>query len=133
MPANVLGIPDDEYACGRAPVKAAHHIYEGNIIMVDTSNNRAEVGAAATASRRVVGWAVEDADNTSGSAGAINVGISRKPRYFAGKSGDLPTILGQTVYVHDGVTVKSTADGSNPVTAGVLRAIVGTVYLFAFP
>lgn len=133
MPANSLGIPADDYACGRPPVKAAHHIYEGNIVVVDTSNNRAETGAAATASRRVVGWAVEDADNTSGAAGAINVGVSRRPRYFAGKSGDLPTILGETVYVHDGLTVKKTADGSNPVTAGTLQAIVGTNYLVKFP
>ena len=134
MPANPNGTTPNRYLRGRVGVKAAERIYEGNLVMVGTSTGYAQTGAAATAAMRCIGWAIEEADNTSGSAGDIAVAVSKEARGFYGKSGDAPTAanIGATVYIHDGVTIKVTADGSNPVTAGVLLSIVGSVYYVQF-
>lgn len=137
MAHNPNGKAANPWLVGPLGVAAAATIDEGNLVMVlttGTGNGNVQTGAAATANMRCLGWSMDAVDNSAGAAGAKTVGVSREPRYFAGKAGDLPTAkdIGATVYVHDGLSIKLTADGSNPVAAGKLRGIKGSLYLVEF-
>ncbi len=129
MAKNPYGTSANPYDRGELVLVDDAIVDEGNMIAVNTSTGEAGLATAATANRRVVGWSKTYVDNTGDGK---SVPVSREPRYFAGKSGDLPTQVGQTVYVHDENTVKLTADGSNPVTAGTILAINGSRFLVQF-
>lgn len=129
MPANPYGPAANDYDRGDVVMLDEAIIYQGNLVVVNTSTGEASPAVKATASRRVIGWAKETVDNTDDGE---SVPVSRAPRAFAGKSGDLPTVIGQTVYVEDENTVKATADGSNPVTAGTILAIKDGKYFINF-
>ncbi len=125
---NPNGCPANPYDRGRITVLAADIIDEGNLVIVNTTTGEAQKAIPATAGRVCVGWAKESVDNTvDGHA----VPVSCEPRAFFGKAGDLPTVIGSTVYVWDANTVMKTA-GSDPVTAGTLLAIDGTKYYVRF-
>ena len=128
MSPNPNGCPANPYHRGRITMLAADIVDEGNFVIVNTSDGEAQKGIPATASRVCVGWAMERVDNT---ADGLAVPVSCEPRAFYGKSGDLPTVIGATVYVWDANTVMKTA-GSNPVTAGTLLAIDGSKYYVRF-
>jgi hypothetical protein len=129
MPINPNGSPTDPDLRGRITVLNDDIIYAGNMIAVNTSTGEGRAAVAATASLIVVGWSLADVDN---SADGESVPVSSEIKGFDGKSGDLPTYMGQQVYVHDANTVKATADGSNPVTAGYIHAIISGVYYVRF-
>jgi hypothetical protein len=129
MPANPNGPVDSPYYRGRITVLDTDIIEEGNLVMVNTSTGEAQNAVANTASRRVVGWAMERVDNTDDGE---SVPVSREPRLFAGKAGDLPTVIGETVYVDTALSVKKTSDGANAVTAGTLLAIINGKYAVQF-
>jgi len=125
---NPYGCPSNPWLRGRILLLNDDIIDEGNFVIVDTTTGEAQKGIPATASRVCVGWAMESVDN---SADGESVPVSCEPHAFYGKAGDLPTVIGATVYVWDANTVMKTA-GSNPVTAGTLLAIDGTKYYVRF-
>jgi len=106
------------------PVKAAHRIDEGHMVMMATGTGYVECAVGATASVRCVGWCKLKVDNSGGAAGDLNAECSRQRASFAMKSGDEFTnaMIGATAYVDTSTTVKATA-GSNAVTAGIFRGL----------
>lgn len=106
------------------PVKAAHRIDEGHLVMMDPATGYVECAVGATASVRCMGWCKLKVDNSGGAAGDLNAECSRQRYGVAMKSGDAFTNadIGATAYVDTSSTVKKTA-GTNPVTAGTFRGL----------
>jgi hypothetical protein len=128
--ANAKGVYANRFLRGRFPVKAATRIDEGNLVVMITTTGYVE-GGEPLANGRCLGWAMELADNSAGSAGDKTVGVSAEPRGFAGKAGDLPVAanVGGTVYVDTSLSVKATA-GSNSIGVKLLAiAMSGTQYV----
>lgn len=96
------------------PVAAAVTIYAGSLVCLDASGY-ATPGADA-AGVKFLGVAQESADNSSGSAGDVNVRVRRKGVFYLAASGMALTDVGTAAYVADDQTVaKST---SNSVACG---------------
>lgn len=111
---------------GVFPVAAATKIFAGAIVCAQTGAAFVTKGATAT-TLRGLGVAEELADNTSGSAGAINVKVRRDGwfRFANSSAGDLITLadVGADCYVVDDATVAKTSGGSTRSIAGKVRDV----------
>lgn len=108
----------------RVPVAASTHIYQGGLVGVD-ANGRA-VSGTSVATARIIGRAVEDADNSSGSAGAINVRVEQGVYWLANSATtDALTSadVGRFCYAVDDATVARTNSNGARNRAGVVIAI----------
>lgn len=106
------------------PVEAASKIFAGSIVCINAAGN-ATKGATST-TLKTVGVAQEQADNTSGAAGAIQVPVERGTwRFSNSTAGDLITLanVGATCYVVDDQTVALTNGSGTRSAAGTVRDV----------
>lgn len=104
------------------PVAAATKIYRGGLVCLNLSGYA--VPGSASAVLRAIGRAEATQDNTSGSAGDLNVEVSRGTFRFANSAGDDAITLadvGQPCYVVDDQTVARTdANGTRSYAGRVM-------------
>ena len=84
------------------PVAAAKHIFAGAMVALDAAGNAIPAIPTGTVMR---GVALEEADNTTGSAGDASVPIERGPFLVANDGSIDRTHIGTSVYVVDDNTV----------------------------
>ena len=97
------------------PVAASTTIYAGSLVCINTSGYA--VAAANTAGYKLVGVAREQADNSAGSNGDINVEVSRAGAFEFASTGLTIAKVGDPVYISDDQTVSTSAAN---VYAGVI-------------
>jgi hypothetical protein len=105
-------------------VEAATKIFAGGIVCINAANNAVKGSVATTL--KCVGVAQEQADNTAGAAGAIQVKVRRGLFRFANSSaGDLIALanVGANAYIVDDQTVALTNGGATRSVAGVIRDV----------
>lgn len=109
------------------PVAASSKLFKGGMVMINASS-LAVKGAAATG-QKCVGIAKETADNSAGSASAINVKVARGVYRF-GNSADSDLIaltdIGADCYIVDDQTVAKTNGSSSRSVAGKIRSVDAT-------
>jgi hypothetical protein len=109
------------------PVKASTKIFQGALVVVDSTGYA--LTASAAASLRAIGVAEATADNSSGADAAIQVRVRRGAFWFGNKAGDLVTqamVFGGTApAIEDNQTVRATATSSS--TFGKLLAVDATL------
>lgn len=106
------------------PVEASTKIFAGSMVCINTSNNA--VKGAASTTLKCVGVATEQADNSAGAAGAINVPVERGCWRFANSTaGDAIALtnVGSPCYVVDDQTVALTNGSSTRSVAGTIRDV----------
>lgn len=102
------------------PVGASQLLYQGAIVCLSTATNYAVKGSTAT-TLKAVGRALDRADNSAGSAGAINVDAEAGIFRFANSSaGDLIVLgdVGSDCYIVDDQTVAKTSATNTRSRAG---------------
>lgn len=105
-------------------VAASTKIYAGGMVAINASGY-ATKGATST-TLKCVGVATEQADNSAGADGAINVPVERGTWRFANSSaGDAIGLanVGATCYMVDDQTVALTNGGSTRSAAGIVRDV----------
>lgn len=103
---------------GEEPVSGSHSISTGDPVAIDGSGYLKK--AVDAASITFVGVAVEDADNTSGTSGAITCRFVKSPAEVSLQvTGSVPS-YGTTLYVNTSGLVSS-ASGSNSVQVGTAQ------------
>lgn len=100
------------------PVKAAAKIYAGSMVCLEGASGYA-IPAADASGNQFIGVALEQADNTSGGNGAINVRVRRTGVFEFAASSIGQAQVGDVMYVVDDQTVDETNPG-NSVVAGRL-------------
>lgn len=106
------------------PVAASTRIYQGALVGLD-ANGRAVAGTS-NAAARIIGRAENEANNSSGSAGAINVTIRQGVYYFANSSSTDAIVaadVGRFCYVVDDQTVARSSGNGARLRAGVVIAV----------
>jgi len=111
------------------PVKASTHLYEGMAIGEDSSNGTADLLAA---SDSFLGFALREADNSSGSAGDIDVKLAVKGLIELTVTGGAQNTLGAAVYATDSNTFSTTDSGSDTQIGTIYQQISGTKVLVYF-
>lgn len=109
------------------PVAASTRIYQGGLVGLD-ANGRA-VSGTSVATARVIGRAIEDADNSSGSAGAINVRVEQGVFWYANSSStDAITAadVGRYCWAVDDATVARSSSNGARNRAGVVIRVDST-------
>ena len=108
----------------KLPLKAAHRLDEGHMIMMIAATGYVEAGVGATAGARCVGWNKTLVDNSAGAAAALSAEPSVEDAAYAMKAGDTFTNadIGATAYLSTSAEVMKTA-GSNPITAGIFLGL----------
>lgn len=101
-------------------VAAATRIYAGALVCVNSSGYA--VPGADTSAFKFVGVAVEAADNSAGSNGAISVRVRRKGVFRFAASGMAITDIGASVNISDDQTVAKTT--TNSVACGKIAEFV---------
>ena len=104
------------------PVAAATIIYAGTMVVLDSSGNAKP--AADTAGLRVIGMARADVDNSAGSAGDLDVEVSRTDvAHFTNSSTAAVDAddKGKLCYVEDDSTVAETS--THKVQAGIVEDV----------
>jgi len=96
-------------------------IYAGGMVMIDSAGY-AMPAAAASANNGVVGVATETIDNSSGSAGDLNVKVQEGWFLFAGDTLEQEDV-GHVVYADDDQTIDETQASNAPVV-GILMELV---------
>lgn len=113
------------------PVAASTHIYEGTMVALNLSGYL--VPASADPALRVIGVAAQEADNSSGSAGAITCRVSRGIFGMANSSSTSAvsdTHVGRFVFAADDQTVSLlNAIGTFPVAGRVVDVDGSVVYV----
>lgn len=106
-------------------VSAGEMIYNGALVCVDSDGYA--VPAADTAGYVFMGVATQQADNSSGADGAVNVTIKRCGRFLLGWNGAGLTqaAVGNLAYAVDDQTVDAPDDTTNDVLIGQITRIVG--------
>lgn len=118
--SNDRSTPRIDGAIQSYPVGASQLIYQGAIVAISTATNYAVKGTAAT-TLKPVGRALERADNSGGSAGAISVEVEAGVFRFANSSaGDLIVLgdVGSDCFIVDDQTVAKTNGSSTRSRAG---------------
>lgn len=105
------------------PVAASVTIYAGGMVMIDSAGYARPAGSSLASAKGVVGIATAQADNSSGSAGDINVKAQAGWFLLAGATLGQDDV-GSLVYALDDATVDETQAGNMPV-AGILVEYVG--------
>ena len=103
-------------------VKASNTIYRGG--MVNTESGGYATAAADTASDIFQGICVGTADNSSGSAGDVDVLVYRGRFKVASSETESVASLGALRYVVDDETVAATGTVSNQVLVGIVDEFV---------
>lgn len=109
---------------GGLPVAAGAHIYANAIVAMNASGYA--VPASADSSLVVIGRAINSADNSGGSAGALTINIEQGAFDYANASGaDAITaaMVGKIVFAQDDCTVSATNQGGTLPVAGVFLAL----------
>ena len=106
------------------PVKAATKIYKGTLVAIDTAAGYV-TPAADSATRRVVGVADEQADNTSGASGDKKVRVRSGEAFRFTATSITQAMVGQVMYVVDDSTFDDTS-GTNGVPCGRLVEFIST-------
>lgn len=106
----------------RYPVAASTHIYQGSLVAIDKSGNLIVAPATVPAGGCViVGRSDTEADNSSGSAGALTATVTQGIfKWFSGTVADVITVsdAGLPCYASDGQTVCRTDNGGTRAFAG---------------
>jgi len=105
-------------------VKAATSLYQGTIVCAD-STGYAVAGAVST-TQKVLGVAQADADNASGSSGAINVEIKAGVFQFANSAAAdeiTQAEVGSYCYIVDNQTVAKTDNGGTRIRCGKIMGV----------
>ncbi len=106
------------------PVKAAHKIFAGSIVVIEAGGFAAKGTVATT--HKTVGRAEAQADNTAGANGAINVKVARGLfRFLNSSAGDLIALadIGADCYIVDDQTVAKTNGTNTRSVAGKIRDV----------
>jgi hypothetical protein len=107
------------------PVKAAAHIFKGSLVCADSSGYA--VPADDAASYTVLGVAIEEADNGSGSNGDVSVRVQAGGVFSFARAGTIGQgDLGAALYVADDQSVGLSAAVTNDIPCGRLEALDGT-------
>ncbi len=105
------------------PVAAGVRIFQGALVAASTLG-LAQPGATAT-TLTGAGRAEEEADNTAGAAGAINVTVRRGVFQFKNLAGD-PVVqadINKDCFIVDDETVAKTSGGATRSVAGKVRGV----------
>ena len=109
-----------EFEVQQFPVVASDIIYKGALVNIDTSGYAKPAGDVG--SERFVGIAMEQADNSSGSAGDINVDVAiigSGGRFLMTAVGAAQTDVGEVCYITDDASIGTPGtDPGNTVVAG---------------
>ena len=103
------------------PVVASDIIYAGSMVHVN-SDGYAAPAAASASSTGVVGVAIEKVDNSSGSAGDLDVMV-QEGEFLVAATSIAQTSVNLLVYASDDQTVDET-QGTNEPIAGILTEVV---------
>lgn len=109
------------------PVAASTLIYQGGLVGLD-ANGRA-VSGTSVATSRVLGMAIEKADNSTGSAGAISVRVRQGVYYFANSASTDAIVaadVGRWCYVVDDQTVARSSGNGARLRAGIVIDVNST-------
>lgn len=107
------------------PVKAATRIYKGSLVCADATGYA--VPGADTAGYTFFGVAIEDADNSSGAAGALSVRVQTSGIFSFAKSGSITQAsCGAQLCIVDDQTVGLAATTTNDIACGRLEALDGS-------
>lgn len=106
------------------PVAASTKIPAGVLVMIDSAGYATNPGSSVT-NRGVAGVSVAEADNSSGSAGAINVGLAWGVIKMGGSSLALANQF-QRHYATDNQTIAPTNAGNRPVVGPMVKYISAT-------
>ena len=107
------------------PVAASEVIYKGALVCAD-SNGRAVAAADTAGYSRVLGVALEQADNSSGAAEAINVAVKYATMVKLPATSITQAMVGTAMYVVDDQTFDDAAGATNEIFAGFLAAFEST-------
>lgn len=107
------------------PVKASTHIYAGGLVSIDTASGYAVAGSDA-ASRRFVGVALEEADNSTGSNGTIDVRVQTKGKFLFASSGLAVTNNGAVMYISDDETFVASGTAQAVICGRLARYVSAT-------
>jgi hypothetical protein len=104
------------------PLAASTTILQGSLVALDGSNNL--VSATDAASRRCVGVALEEVNNSAGSAGDLRCKVEMRCVKLKNSSGNAITDahIDRACYVEDNEIVASAA-GTNAVVAGIVAKV----------
>lgn len=91
------------------PVQASSRIYQGSLVEID-ANGRVAAHAKAQ-SKTIVGVAIAEADNSSGSAGDLSVRVQVQGAFRFAKTGT--AVPGKTAYAADDNTVTDASSGAS--------------------
>lgn len=109
------------------PVVATDIIYEGAAVGLSSGNAR-----PLSAGDQFVGFAMERADNASGSAGDVSVNVMARGQVVLAVTGaSAVTDVGKAVYASDDDTFTLTAS-TNSAIGRVVRWVTGTTCVVAF-
>ncbi|MCB1219274.1 MAG: hypothetical protein H7A35_05490 [Planctomycetales bacterium] len=106
-------------------VKGSTQIFKGGIVCADSTGHA--VPGSDTAGQTFIGVAIEDADNSSGSDGDVNVRVMARGVFSFAKGGSITQAdLGQPLYIVDDQTVAVVSTVTNDIQAGRLEGFDGT-------
>jgi hypothetical protein len=107
------------------PVGASKRIYKGALVVVDTTTGYAETGSDA-ANKNFVGVAYEDADNSSGGAGAISVRVKKTGAHLLNAASGAQTSVGKPALLVDDNTVQTAATTNNIGVGQIVEYVSAT-------
>jgi hypothetical protein len=110
-------------------VAATTHIYKGAAVMCVAGTGYAVPGAD-TASGRYMGIALEEADNSAGSAGDIRVKVLHGATHLMTKASAAITDLGYKVALSDDTTVAHVSVTTNDVLMGTVTALQDSTHVW---
>lgn len=115
------------------PVLASTKIVEGAAVGEQISSGYARHLTATTDLDRFLGFAQEEADNTSGANGAINVSVRRKGEVLLAITGvDGVDDIGKGVYASEGNTFTVTSADDTVYIGRIVQHVSGTSAWVAF-
>lgn len=117
-------VGDDERSFG--PAAASTYFYGGTLCFFDSAGRVDDDDAAGV--NRFAGVVVQDVDNSSGSAGDLNVEFYNKGRFLLTGSGFAQTSVGQSVFAIDNYTIQLA--GSSATYIGVIKEYVSATQVW---
>lgn len=113
--------PERDNKCFRHPVAASAKVYAGALVMLDAAGNAA--GATTATGLIPAGRADEQADNSGGVAGAVEVTVRRGTFRFANDGSIDRTHIGGSAYAVDDQTVAATDAAGTRSACGTIRDV----------
>jgi len=107
------------------PVKAGAHLYKGSLVCADATGY--SVPGADTAGLKLLGVAIEEADNSDGADAALSIRVQAAGVFSFSKAGAITQAdLGAALFISDDQTAALAADVTNDVPCGRLEALDGS-------